>query len=749
MWRFLAWLSACVPKAALRHSRGAEGRVGGGTVGRLLAGLGLGVAALIVAASPIAVAQQSIPPSSSLALPGSARAPAPNTHQTDNVRSALIAARASVAPGERFLVALRQTIRSGWHTYWENPGDSGLPAQFTWTLPEGASAGAIQWPAPRRFPVGPLMNYGYADEATLLVEIAAPPDARQGQRLDLQLDAAWLVCAEICIPEDARLTLSIPIGPSAPSADAGLIEAARAALPQASPWQAVVGASAGKLLLRIDAPGLDPRAIRDAYFFARDTAAIEHAAPQSLSIGKDGLTLTMTPGEGRRGRAPEALDGVLSIVERTGGGETRLAFALAARPGIVALPAAAMGVGAPSLWQALLLAFLGGIVLNLMPCVFPVLSMKALALLGGHAGGGAARRREAIGYAAGVVASFAAIAAVMLAMRGAGEELGWGFQFQSPVFVALLAYVMLAVGLNLSGVFDVSIGAVTGTAQTRSAGGAFFTGLLAVVVATPCTAPFMGAALGVALAAEAPVMLAILFALAIGFAAPFVAVASTPALATWLPRPGAWMLRLKQLLAFPMYATAAWLLWVLSQQVDATAFAWALAGLVCVGFAAWVHGSFAGGALRWPRVAGIAALAVAVVLAAQLNAAAPRAAAPQASAPAGGLPSEAFSEARLGELRRDGRTVFVNMTAAWCITCLFNERSTLASPRVHAAFADGRVVYMKGDWTNRDAGISAFLRGFGRSGVPLYVVYRPDRAPDLLPQILTESVVLEALGAAS
>jgi DsbC/DsbD-like thiol-disulfide interchange protein/cytochrome c biogenesis protein CcdA len=742
MWRLFARLSTGVLAPHLRLPQLGRG-------GWHLFAIATAVSLFLAVAPVKADAQQSLAP------PGSLTETAPRPvlptafHQTENVGSELISARSSVAPGERFWVALRQKIRPGWHTYWENPGDSGLPAQFAWTLPAGAASGPIQWPAPQRFRVGPLMNYGFSDQVLLLVEIGAPPSARVGERLDLQLDATWLVCAEICIPEEARLALSLPVAATgAVGDDAPAIAAARAGLPPTSPWPAAFASSGGKLLLRVDAPGLDPRAIQDAYFFARDGAVLEHAASQGLSIAADSLTLTLTPAEGRRDRPPASLDGLLSIVERTGGGDARSVFTLAAAPGIVAPPLLPpVSVGAPSLWQALIFALLGGLVLNLMPCVFPVLSMKALALAGGHAGAAVARRRDALGYALGVIASFAAIAAVILAMRGAGAELGWGFQFQSPVFVALLGYVMLAVGLNLSGVFNVSVGAMSGVGAHRDGGtGAFLTGLLAVVVATPCTAPFMGAALGVALVADAPVMLAILLALALGFAAPFVLVALSPAIAGRMPKPGPWMVRLKQLLAFPMYATAAWLLWVLSQQVDPTGFAWVLGGVVCVGFAAWLIGSGAGAPGKWPRVAGLAVLAAAIALAAQVDGAAPRTASPQAAAPEGSI-GEPFTPERLAALRQEGRTVMVNMTAAWCITCLFNERGALASLSVRAAFASDSVAYLKGDWTNRDATISRYLREFGRSGVPLYVVYRPGAAPEVLPQILTEGIVLSAIGA--
>ena len=671
---------------------------------------------------------------------------------TEHVRVELLAERNVVVAGERVTIALRQTIQPGWHTYWRNPGDSGLPTQLTWVAPVGLQAGAIEWPTPSRFPVGPLVNYGYANSVVLLATVTVPADSKSGASLDLTVDAAWLVCAEICIPEESRLSLSMQIGPrNAPSAAASAIEKARLALPQPSPWPARLALDRTRMAMQIDVAGLDMATLRDAYFFADDPGAVDHAAPQRVAVNSSAIVLDLAPGEARRGKAVTPLSGILALSLRTEAGDVTRAFALTAAPGSISATAvtalSAAGDALP-IWQVVAFALLGGLILNFMPCVFPVLSMKAVAIIARARSDRRAAIQDGLAYLAGVLVCFAAIAATLLALRASGAELGWGFQFQSPIFVTLLAYVMLAVGLSLSGLFLIDAPALTnlGQARTRDAGslGTFMTGLLAVVVATPCTAPFMGAALGVALGAEPLVMVAILFALGIGFAAPFVAVTLIPGIARLLPRPGAWMERLKQALAFPMYATAAWLVWVTSQQTSTDGFALVLGGCVIVGLAGWLYGQQQRAGSKFLAIASGASLVLALALAIGVTEA-PVTRASTAQSP-NMLGAETFTSERLQTLRGDGRTIFINMTAAWCITCLLNERATLASDAVRQAFERQHVVYLKGDWTQRDAAITQFLRSFQRSGVPLYVVYPGDGGtPIVLPQILTERAVLAAI----
>jgi thiol:disulfide interchange protein DsbD len=415
----------------------------------------------------------------------------------------------------------------------------------------------------------------------------------------------------------------------------------------------------------------------------------------------------------------------------------------------VAPPPAPLAVAAPvAWWQAVLLALLGGVVLNLMPCVFPVLSLKILGLA--EAAHRVEQRHHAIAYTAGVILSFTLLGIVLLLLRAGGAAIGWGFQLQSPVVVGLLAYLLFAMGLSLSGVAEFGLGfGGVGARLTGGGGlaGAFATGVLATIVATPCTAPFMGAALGFALVAPAPLALLVFVALGGGLALPFAAVTAVPAVARLLPRPGAWMVWFKQALAFPLYGTVAWLIWVMIQEVGPAGALAGLSGLVVVGFAMWLYGrTRSTGAAGRRFGAGLAAAAAALALALAATLAPVEARPGEAAAGPGGLRYQRFSEARLAELTAEHRPVFVNLTAAWCITCLVNEQSTLGAAAVRRAFAEREIAALKGDWTRQDADITAFLQQFGRSGVPLYLLYDRAGIPTVLPQILTETAVLAALG---
>jgi thiol:disulfide interchange protein DsbD len=708
-----------------------------------------------------------------------APAVAANPVRTENVEVRLTAEGAAV-PGQTLWVAKTQTIRPGWHTYWLNPGDSGLPTTIAWTLPDGWAAGEIVWPAPERFPIGPLVNFGYKETVHLLVPLTVPETAVPGQVVTLTAQADWLVCEEICIPEAATLTLDVPVAAAgsaqaAPAGDAApLFADARASLPVESPVQASFVRGGETHELRLGLPQADDGRITEAFFFPADWSVTPAAAPQTLRLGSDGLRLLMPPAP--NGTLPDPVKGVLVLTERLEGVETPVRQALsitapvqggagAAAGGTDAAGGAGGGTGeagttraaaetaALGLGPAMLFAFLGGIILNLMPCVFPVLSIKAMALMGHDR---AQARSHGLVYTAGVLAAFAAVAGALIALRAGGAQIGWGFQLQDPVVVGVLAQVMVLLGLWMSGVFSLG-GSVAGMGQgLASKGGytgSFFTGVLATVVATPCTAPFMGAAIGFALLQPWGVSLAVFLALGLGMAFPFLVLTFSPGLMRRLPRPGLWMDRVKQVLAFPLYATAVWLVWVLSIQAGPNAVALVLGGMVLLGFGAWLYGITRMGGDR-ARLGGSAVAALALVVALAATTQAPAVAVPVAAAPgsAAGAAADAagavpFSEERLAELRAQGRPVFVNFTAAWCITCLVNERTSLSAAGVQAAMAEKGVVYMKGDWTNRDAVIAAVLERFGRSGVPLYLYYRPGAAePEVLPQILTEGLVLEVLG---
>ncbi len=644
--------------------------------------------------------------------------------RSERLTATLVSDTDAVQAGQPMRLGLRLRMAPGWHTYWQNPGDAGVPAELAII---GAEAGPITWPTPVRLPDGPVMTYGYTGE--VLLPVTVTPGAGP---LQVEAMASWLVCERICVPEEGRFTLELPAGTPAPSAETPLFAASDASAPRPSPFTARIGPDG---TLSLQGEGLSAATVKDAWFLPAAWGTVEHAAAQPVMVRNGVVELALRPGP-----APtpdKALEGTL-VLRDPGGQESNLQ--ITALPGPAAAPTTPLG-------RTLLLAFLGGLILNLMPCVFPVLAMKAVAVarLSGQARG--AVRAGAAFYTLGVLAAFGGLGAALMTARAAGSAAGWGFQFQSPVFVAGMAWVLFAVGLNLSGVFQVGgrlAGAGQGLAGREGHAGSFFTGLLAVLVATPCTAPFMGAAIAAALAAPAWVTLLVFLAMGLGLAAPYAVLALAPGLTRALPRPGAWMDVLRGALAFPMYAAAAWLVWVLSQQSGPDGVLAAVAGMVLLGFAAWAYGVSQRAGLRGQRAGGGVALVAAAAALFLLPGIAGSAPAPsQASEQAG---AEPFSAARLAALRAEGRPVFVNMTAAWCVTCLVNERVALAPAAVRQAFTERKVAYLKGDWTRGDPEITTFLRSHARDGVPLYVYYPPAQGEaEVLPQILTEGTMLDQL----
>jgi thiol:disulfide interchange protein DsbD len=664
------------------------------------------------------------------------------------VQARLVAEQGEIAPGKSITVALEEVIKPGWHTYWSNPGEAGLPSEIKWTLPSGWKASAIVWPYPKRLPVGPLMNYGYENNVWLLTTITASSDAKPGDIVNLKAAADWLVCKEICIPEDTKLSLPLTVSanPSAPYATVKeQFDAARAKIPMASPWPVTFQAG-DNLDLFIASPSLAKSQLKEAVFFPAREGIVDGMAAQQRGTTNDGLVLRVA--KAKNGKTPKVLPGVLVLTSADG---TVQALSVNAKLGVV--PGADFGSTEDSgLLVALLFALVGGLILNLMPCVLPILAMKALAIAGQAHGDKREARREGFAYGIGAILTFAAIGLLLVLLRAGGQAIGWGFQLQEPAAVAFFALLVFAVGLNLSGVFEV--GNVTaGDTLTRRGGwiGSFFTGVLAVAVAAPCTAPFMAAALGYALTQSAVTALLIFIALGIGFALPFVLIGLVPALLRVLPKPGAWMLTFKQLLAFPMYGAAAWLLWVLSQETAGTGLVAAFAGFIALAFAAWVWDASRNASSGWRGAGMIFALLGLLGTAASLvfihdTAAPPIAAAAQAEV--AGIPAESYSTSKLASLRAQKRPVFVDATASWCITCLVNEKVALSGDAVHQAFASKHIAYLVADWTNRNPQITALLAAHGRSGVPLYLYYAPGAADAvILPQVLTESTVLNTIGA--
>jgi thiol:disulfide interchange protein DsbD len=662
-----------------------------------------------------------------LATPAFAQDDQPRVH------ARLVAEDSAVAPGGTITIALEEKIAPGWHTYWKNPGDAGAPTEIDWTLPPGWKAGAIQWPRPKRLPVGPLMDYGYEGTPWLLTTLTVPADAKGPATI--KAHASWLVCQQICVPEDTTLTLNLPVGQQAPDpAVAKDFAAARALLPVASPWK--LAYSLGNTLdIYVAAPALAATHPKTADFFPAGSGIIKNAAPQLVGYAKDGLVLRLTPGNAVKG----PLTGLLVLTSTDGSTQ---ALDVNVPQGVVP-PAefSASDSGDLSVWLAMLFAFLGGLILNIMPCVLPILAMKALAL----ADHGARGRGESFAYTIGAVGSFAVLGLAIVLLRAGGESVGWGFQLQSPIAVAGFALLIFAVALNLSGLFEVgSVTAGEGLASRSGLSGAFFTGVLAVAVAAPCTAPFMAAALGFALTQGAAVALAIFISLGLGFALPFLLLGLWPRALAFIPRPGPWMLTFKQFLAFPMYGAAAWLVWVLAQEAGPRSVAIVLAAFIALALAAWLWSVTRNLESRGRVIGTVAALLVLLASLASVGLLRGVAAAPAASSARAGEP---YTAAKLASLRASGRPVFVDATAAWCITCLVNEDAVLSQPDVKNAFATKKIAYLVADWTSQNPQITQLLKNNGRSGVPLYLYYAPGASsPVILPQILTANGVLGTIG---
>ncbi|MGY1489291.1 protein-disulfide reductase DsbD family protein [Methylobacillus pratensis] len=685
---------------------------------------------------------------------------------TGQVRARLVASVDAVHAGEEITVGVNQRIIPHWHTYWINPGDSGMSTSIAWTLPEGAQADDIIWPVPSRFQVGPITNYGYSDEVTLLTKIRVPDSVRPGDAFPVTALVNWLVCDDVCIPQEVTLTL--PLKVVAAGVDGGkgsdLIAKASERLPVESPWAFNAYHQQQGPLLKVNGKVLESGSRVEAWFFPEEWGRVSHKAAQPRRVDPEALLLQLTAGDNPLGEG-EFLKGVLVLSKETNNGRLAQGYRVEAKlePAIAEtiVDEGSSADNAPlavtediGFYSALAFALLGGIILNLMPCVFPVLSIKALSLLHHSKLSQTQVKLQGWAYTAGVLASFAVLAVVLIVLKSAGGQVGWGFQFQSPIFVILVAYLMFAVGLSLSGLLTIGSslsGIGSSLADKTGYSGSFFTGVLATVVATPCTAPFMGGALGYAISQPAGVLVAIFLSLGFGLALPYLLLSHWPRLQRYLPKPGIWMERFKQALAFPMYGAAVWLVWVLAQQAGPNAIALALSGMLAIALLAWLYEITRHGSERVRHVAnavsvfGLVALIYGsysgIQLFASVNA--------SVAADSGTVEKnwEAYSQQKLQDLRAEGKPVFVNLTAAWCITCLVNEQVALSQRKVVDAFSKSDITYLKGDWTNQDQQITQLLKQFGRSGVPLYILYPPGKEakPQVLPQILTPEIVLDAV----
>lgn len=648
--------------------------------------------------------------------------------------SSLVSGSQTIAAGKPFRLALVLRPQPGWHTYWENPGDAGLPTTLEWTLPEGFGAGTIDWPPPQSLREGPLVTYGYSGE--VLLPVTLTPTATLSQtEYHFTAKANWLICKEVCIPESAILSITLPAGDGAPAAETALFAEHDRAKPQplAAPVSYYIEQGRLTLASRTDLFLRAPyTAIAQITFFPRQQNAIDHAGQQVFKTDTANGTFTLS--------VPTVQDDIghltsgLLAVKMTNGDQRTTQYV-----DITLTPAPTPQHTAYQLIGIMLFAALGGLILNLMPCVLPVLSLKCL-----HIAKKSGREhthivQQGLSYTFGILVSFAALAGMLIGLQQAGQAVGWGFQMQSPAFVGFLIYLLFLVGLNLSGVFHlpVILGDVAITDED-SARGSFFTGVLAAAVATPCTAPFMASAVGIALTLPPWQAMLVFQALGFGLALPFFLISLFPRALRFLPKPGAWMEKLKTYLAIPMYVSVGWLLWVLMLQTGTAGAAIAIGGMAAL----WT-------AIRFSRKVWLALLMFTLVgvcslfVINRLNHAGMNI--PQTHSNHD-VATTAFSKKILAELRAQQKPIFLDATAAWCITCQVNARFAIHTDRVMHAFKEKNITLMVADWTLQNPEISELLASFGYQGVPLYVYFPPVGEPVILPQVLTPDIIINTIG---
>ena len=668
--------------------------------------------------------------------------------RTERTTTTILAEKAGFAPGETLWFAVRQEIRDGWHVFWINPGDAGLPLAMEWDLPDGFEVGDILHPVPEKIPVGPLASFAHLGEPVFLVPVKAPRDVNIADVIDVSIRASWQACEDICVPEQGAFSFSMPVVEAAAvnGQNRDVFQRARAALPGKIAQKALLSKEGDLYALKLN--WNEESAPADAFFFPEQEGLTEPAADQTVTLKNGELTILMTPGYA----SPRKGDEVAGLLAFRAAAGSRAGFELsaAADPSVTQTSALSPvqsvsgGIGAPML---LALAFFGGLILNVMPCVFPIVFVKAASLMQSAHGDQATVRRHGLLYTAGVVAMFVFIGGALLALRAGGEQLGWGFHLQSPVVVALSAYVLFLVGLNLAGLFHVGTslqGAGAGFAAKKGVAGSIFTGALAVVVAAPCIGPLLSAPMGAALMQPALIGMLIFMVMALGLAAPYLALTFAPRLGRLLPKPGPWMATFKQLLAFPVFAAAAYFVWVFSRQTGESGLGFVLGGAVLLAFAAWLFEKSKGEGA--PALLARAAAGVATVLAlAPLFRVDALAANPAPVERFGALTAEPFDDAAITRHLESGQPVFVDFTASWCVTCQFDRLTIFSRDDVRSAFDREKAVFMVADWTVRDPEITAALERFGASGVPFYVYYPVDGAPEILSLPISKNSILETL----
>ncbi|MET0252148.1 MAG: thioredoxin family protein [Novosphingobium sp.] len=630
------------------------------------------------------------------------------------------------APGGEVMLAFASSPQPGWHAYWLNPGDTGIPTEAKWSLPSGVEAGPLRFPVPGRLLISGLMNYVYEKPFAQLVTLKLASTVEPGERLPIAVKLDYLVCTtSICVPESASLSTVLTAGDGSVAGERrARFDRWRAALPRPLAETAVYQVEGDKLRLAVPYPA--EADLGEAYFYPATDGVIDYGAAQT--VARDGNRLVIAT---RARGAGNGLEGVLATGEGRG-------LALSAKPGTVAPAPSGMDGEDGSWWTSAALALagavLGGVLLNVMPCVFPILSLKALSLAKANTADGAPRR-EALAYTAGVVLVCLALGGALLAIRAAGASVGWAFQLQDPRVILLLLLLTSGIALNLAGLFEMTMPPLVDRLAGRGSGGAFATGALAAFVATPCTGPFMGAALGAALVLPWPAALAVFAGLGLGIALPFLLLGFVPALRRKLPRPGPWMATFRRILSLPMFVTALALAWVLGRQAGVDGMAIGLAAALLAAFGLWWVGRRQARGLPRQWLPALPLLALALAAGAAIRPAPAAAGAELAG-------TERFSEARLAELNAQGRPVFAYFTADWCLTCKVNEKAVIETAAVDMALRRGKVAVLVGDWTDGDPALGRFLERHDRAGVPLYLWYKPgETKPVVLPQILSRELL--------
>lgn len=665
------------------------------------------------------------------------------------VKPALIADTQAIVPGQPFQVGLVLEMAPHWHTYWEYSGDAGVPTEIKWTLPEGFAAGPIQWPLPQRLKEpGDIEVYAYGDK-TMLITTIVPPKDFAGQSVTIKAVAAWLVCAEICVPGKADLELTLPVAATAQPANEEIFRQFQQQWPSAEPPPYQLAWKQAGERWELTVSGLGNAKSIDLYPLPAADQQVQHAAGGQVAEGKATVSLV----------APGELKGVL-VVDGPEGRKGWLVSSSSAMNGTTASGVLVSPAAAPvSLWLALLYGFLGGLILNLMPCVLPVISLKIFGFIK-QAGEDRGRIfRHGLAFVGGIFTWFMGLALVIVGLKLTGREVTWAFQFQNPWFILFIASLVFVFALNLFGVFEIILpGRANNALAEASSGngylGSFSQGVFATLLATPCTAPFLGFSLGYAFTQGPLVILALFASISLGMAAPYFLLSAQPAWMKVLPKPGAWMERVKQFMAFPLLATLIWLLSVLGGQKGLDGVIWTCAFLLCLGLACWIYGAFSG-PLASIRARIISLLLIILVVGGGGWAFLGDFSQAQASAKGvaeekGGIAWREFSAKELASLRAQGKAVFVDFTADWCISCKFNERTAIDVPAVREAFVKQNVVPLKADWTNANPEITAALKEFGRVGVPFYVLYPANNGePIILPELLTQQIMLDALAKAN